>query len=73
MADLEAIVAKLVSDNKAARERFEGVASRTVSAIMSGDSDGLNNIVRQLTSSEEAGESSAEPVEAGDVDGLAGD
>ena len=72
MADLEAVLAKLVSENKAARERFEGVASRTVSAIMRGDSDGLNNIVRQLASDEEAGESSAEPLEDGNPDGTAG-
>lgn len=72
MADLNDALRQIVSENNTARERFARIASRTVSAIMRGDSDGLNDIIRQFASSEEAGESSVEPVETGDADGATG-
>lgn len=60
---------RLVSENRQSRERFEGIASRTVSAITQGNTDDLTNIIRDIT----GGESSAESLEAGDVDGAVGD
>lgn len=69
MADLQDIMTRLVSENRQSRERFEGIASRTVSAITQGNTDDLTNIIRDIT----GGESSAESLEAGDVDGAVGD
>ena len=68
MADLETILAKLVSDNQQSRERFGGIASRTVSAVMQGNTDELNNIIRDVATAESGGESSDKPVETGDAD-----
>ena len=68
MADLKTILEKLVSDNRQSRERFEGIASRTVSAITQGNSDDLTAIIRDIT----GGESGAEPVETGVTDGTDG-
>ncbi len=69
MADLQDIMTRLVSENRQSRERFEGIASRTVSAITQGNTDDLTSIIRDIT----GGESSAEPVETGDADGAVGD
>ena len=72
MADLQTILAKLVSENQQSRERFGGIASRTVSAVMTGDKNELNSIIRDVTDSQSSDEISSEPVEAGSTDGAAG-
>jgi hypothetical protein len=73
MAGLETILAKLVSDNQQSRERFGGIASRTVSAVMTGNTNELNIIIRDVTDSKSSDEISSEPMEAGSTDGAAGD
>ena len=72
MADLQTILAKLVSDNQQSRERFGGIASRTVSAVMTGDTNELNSIIRDVTDSQPSDEISSEPVETGSTDGADG-
>ena len=69
MADLSDIMTRLVSENRQSRERFEGIASRTVSAITQGNTDDLTAIIRDI----QGGESSAEPVEVRSTDGVTGD
>lgn len=61
----------MVSENRQSRERFEGIASRTVSAITQGDTNDLSNIIRDVTG--EGKEGGAVSVEAGDSNGAAGD
>jgi hypothetical protein len=73
MAGLETILAKLVSDNQQSRERFGGIASRTVSAVMTGNTNELNSIIRDVTDSKSSDEISSESMEAGSTDGAAGD
>jgi hypothetical protein len=73
MADLQTILAKLVSENQQSRERFGGIASRTVSAVMTGDTNELNSIIRDVTDSQSSDEISGQPVEAGSIDGAVGD
>ena len=72
MADLETILAKLVSENQQSRERFGGIASRTVSAVIQGNTDDLNNIIRDVTNSGSGPEVGADPVEAGSTNGTVG-
>ena len=72
MADLQDIMARMVSQNRQSRERFEGIASRTVSAVIEGNTDELTNIIRDVANSEQGGEVSNQPMEAGSADGLAG-
>lgn len=72
MADLQTILAKMVSENQQSRERFGGIASRTVSAVMTGDTNELNSIIRDVTDSQSSDESSGQPVEAGGTDGVVG-
>jgi len=73
MADLQSILTRLVSDNRQSRERFGGIASRTVSAVMQGNTDELNNIIRDVATAESSGESGDKPLETGDTDGPSGD
>jgi len=72
MADLQTILAKLVSENQQSRERFGGIASRTVSAVIQGNTDDLSNIIRDVTDSQPRDESSSESVETGSTDGAVG-
>lgn len=72
MADLQTILAKLVSENQQSRERFGGIASRTVSAVIQGNTDDLNNIIRDVTDSGSGPKVGAEPVEVGNTDGTDG-
>ena len=72
MADLQTILAKLVSENQQSRERFGGIASRTVSAVIQGNTDDLSNIIRDVTNSGSGPEVGAEPVETGNTDGTDG-
>ena len=72
MADLQTILAKLVSDNQQSRERFGGIASRTVSAVIQGNTDDLSSIIRDVTNSGSGPEVGAEPVETGNTDGTDG-
>ena len=72
MADLETILAKLVSENQQSRERFGGIASRTVSAVIQGNTDDLSSIIRDVTNSGSGPEVGAEPVETGNTDGTDG-
>lgn len=62
----------MVSDNQQSRERFGGIASRTVSAVIQGNTDDLNNIIRDVTNSGSGPEVGAEPVETGNTDGTDG-
>ena len=72
MADLQTILAKLVSENQQSRERFGGIASRTVSAVIQGNTDDLSSIIRDVTNSGSGPEVGAEPVENGNTDGTDG-
>ena len=72
MADLETILAKLVSENQQSRERFGGIASRTVSAVIQGNTDDLSSIIRDVTNSESSDEISGQPVEAGSTNWTVG-
>ena len=63
----------MVSENQQSRERFGGIASRTVSAVIQGNTDDLNNIIRDVTDSGSGPEVGAEPVEVGNTDGTDGD
>lgn len=58
----------MVSDNQQSRERFGGIASRTVSAVIQGNTDDLSNIIRDVTDSGSGPKVGAEPVEAGNTD-----
>ena len=62
----------MVSDNQQSRERFGGIASRTVSAVIQGNTDDLSNIIRDVTNSGSGPEVGAEPVENGNTDGTDG-
>jgi len=62
----------MVSENQQSRERFGGIASRTVSAVMTGDTNELNSIIRDVTDSQSSDESSGQPVEAGGPDRTVG-
>ena len=62
----------MVSENQQSRERFGGIASRTVSAVIQGNTDDLSNIIRDVTDSQPRDESSSEPVEVGNTDGTDG-
>ena len=74
MADLQTILAKLVSENRQSRERFEAIASRTVFAVSKGDTNELSDIIRAVThDAETAGEGGAGSVETGKPDGTDGD
>ena len=72
MADLQTILAKMVSENQQSRERFGGIASRTVSAVIQGNTDDLSSIIRDVTNSGSGPEVGAEPVETGNTDGTDG-
>ena len=72
MADLQTILAKLVSENQQSRARFGGIASRTVSAVMTGDTNELNSIIRDVTDSGSGPKVGTEPVEVGNTDGTDG-
>jgi hypothetical protein len=72
MADLQTILAKMVSENQQSRERFGGIASRTVSAVIQGNTDDLSSIIRDVTNSESSDEISGQPVEAGSTNGTVG-
>lgn len=62
----------MVSENQQSRERFGGIASRTVSAVIQGNTDDLSNIIRDVTNSGSGPEVGAEPVENGNTDGTDG-
>ena len=62
----------MVSENQQSRERFGGIASRTVSAVIQGNTDDLNNIIRDVTNSGSGPEVGADPVETGNTDGTVG-
>ena len=62
----------MVSENQQSRERFVGIASRTVSAVIQGNTDDLSNIIRDVTNSGSGPEVGAEPVENGNTDGTDG-
>ena len=62
----------MVSENQQSRERFGGIASRTVSAVIQGNTDDLSSIIRDVTNSGSGPEVGAEPVETGNTDGTDG-
>ena len=62
----------MVSENQQSRERFGGIASRTVSAVIQGNTDDLSSIIRDVTNSGSGPEVGAEPVEVGNTDGTDG-
>ena len=62
----------MVSENQQSRERFGGIASRTVSAVIQGNTDDLSSIIRDVTDSGSGPEVGAEPVETGNTDGTDG-
>lgn len=70
-ADLQTLLAKLVSDNQKARERFAKTASRTISAVAQGNADELTNIIRDAKSEYfgQSEEVSPEQMEDGNSDG----
>ena len=73
VTDLEAVLRRIRTDNQQHREKLDGLISRAVSAIGSGNYGDVTTILTELTNVRGPGEKDGfEPVETGDTDGTAG-
>ena len=72
MESLEEIAQRISEGNRASRERFSSLATRTAKAIFEKDQDALNDIVNDATNEAGSGIDGDQTVEAGDTDGAAG-
>lgn len=71
--NLQELTRQMIDGNKQFREQSGSVMARTVSAIREGDSDELNNIIRDITDvSFGRGEDRPEEREAGAADRASG-
>ena len=70
MRSLEDILNSVLAGNRIHRQRTEEYGSQLVNAVLKGDTDEINNVVRSATQSVSGG--SVEEVEVRDFDGQAG-
>jgi phage baseplate assembly protein W len=70
MRSLEEILNSVLAGNRIHRQRTDEYGSQLVNAVLKGDTDGINNIVRSATQSVSG--RSVEEVEVRDSDGQAG-
>ena len=69
---IEATLQGIIESNKQDRERFAGITSRTVSAIVRGTPDEFSDIIRSAANPEQGDVCGAEQMEDRDTDGTAG-
>jgi hypothetical protein len=67
---LEDILNSVLAGNRIHRQRTDEYGSQLVNAVLKGDTDGINNVVRSATQS--VSEGSVEQVEVRDSDGQVG-
>ena len=73
MADFEDVMRRIHTENQQHREEQGKLTSRAVSAIGSGNYADINAILDEITGVQRTGEDDGvEPMEAGDVDRVAG-
>jgi len=70
MRSLEDILNSVLAGNRIHRQRTDEYGSQLVNAVLKGDTDGINNVVRSATQS--VSEGSVEQVEVRDSDGQTG-
>jgi len=69
---IEETLQGIIASNKQDRERFAGITSRTVSAIVRGTPDEFSDIIRAAADPEQGDDGGAQSMEDRDTDGPAG-
>ncbi len=69
---IEEVLKGIIASNKQYRERFAGITSRTVSAIVRGTPDEFSDIIRAAADLEQGDYGGAQSMEDRDTDGPAG-